>query len=58
LLRKPTFVIDYIILPRSFANAGDLAFIGEVAEAYTADAVVTQICVRTTAYFAAVIAAG
>ena len=45
-------------LERSLANAGDLALVGQLAEADTADAVVTQIGVGTAADLAAVVAAG
>ena len=42
-------------LPRSLAYAGDLALMSELTEADTANAVVTQISVGTTADFATVI---
>ena len=41
----------------SLADAGDLALISQLAEADTADAVVAQIRVRTTADLAAVVSA-
>ena len=47
-----------INLPRSFSDAGDLAFICQLTEAYTANAVVTQISVGTTADFAAIVLSG
>ena len=45
-------------LEGSLANAGDLALVGQLAEADTADAVVTQIGMRAAADLAAVVAAG
>jgi len=45
-------------LPRGFSYTWDLAFIGQISEAYTAYAVVAQVCMRATADFAAVVAAG
>ncbi len=42
-------------LPRSLAYARDLALMCQLAEADTANAVVTQISVGTTADFAAVV---
>jgi hypothetical protein len=43
------------ILPGRLLDAGDLAFVGEVPEADTADAVIPKVSVRTAADFAAVI---
>ena len=40
-------------LPRGLLHAGDLALIGQLAEADTADAVVAQVSVGTTAELAA-----
>jgi len=51
------FSIFHSVLPRCFADAGDLTFVGEVSEADTADAEVTQISVGATADFATVVAA-
>ena len=45
-------------LERGFADAGDLALVRQLAEADTADAVVTQIGVGTAADLAAVVLAG
>ena len=45
-------------LEAGFADAGDLALISQFAEADTADAVVAQIGVRTTADLAAVVLTG
>ena len=42
-------------LPRSLAHSGDLALMCQFAEAYTANAVVTQISVGAAADFAAVV---
>lgn len=50
-LTKP----DGKFLPGSFADAGDLALIRQLTEADTADAVFSQICMRTAADSAAVI---
>jgi len=46
------------VLPRSFANAGDLSFVRKVSETDTADAEVAQICVRTSADFTTIVVAG
>ena len=46
-----------VFLPGCLFNAGDLTLIGQLSEANTADTVVSQICVRTAANFAAVVAA-
>lgn len=46
------------ILPRSLAHTGDLAFICQLTEADTANAVVTQISVGTTADLAAIVLSG
>ena len=43
---------------RSLAHAGDLALISQLAEADTADAIVAQIGMRTTADLAAVVLTG
>ncbi len=45
-------------LELGLANAGDLALVGQLAEADTADAVVTKIGVGAAADLAAVVAAG
>ena len=45
-------------LPGRLLDAGDLTFVGQLAEADTADAVVPQVGVGTAADLAAVIAAG
>ena len=45
-------------LPGSLANAGNLALVCSLAEADTADAVVAQVSMGTTADLAAIIAAG
>ena len=45
-------------LPRCLSDTGDLALIGQLAEADTADAVVTQIGMGTAADLAAVVVAG
>ena len=45
-------------LERGFADAGDLALVRQLAEADTADAVVTQIGVGTASDLAAVVLAG
>jgi len=45
-------------LPRCLLDAGDLALVSQLAEADTADTVVTQVSVRTAAQLAAVVAAG
>ena len=37
-----------IKLPGSLLNAGDLTLVSQLAEADTADTVLTHICVRTT----------
>ncbi len=42
-------------LPRSLSDARDLALMCQLAEANTANAVITQISVGTTADFAAVV---
>ena len=44
-------------LERGFADAGDLALVRQLAEADTADAVVAQVGVGTTADLAAVVTA-
>ena len=43
------------ILPASLSDARDLALMSQLAEADTANAVVTQVSVGTTADFAAVV---
>ena len=43
------------ILPACLADSGDLAFVCQLAEAYTANTVVTQISVGTTADLAAIV---
>ena len=45
-------------LPACLAHAGDLALVGQLAEADTADAVVAQVGVGSAADLAAVITAG
>ena len=45
-------------LPRCFSDAGDLAFISQIAEANPADAVISQVSVRSAADFAAVVFPG
>jgi hypothetical protein len=47
-----------IFLPACLLNSGDLALVGQLSEADTADAVVSQVSVGTAADLAAVIAAG
>ena len=45
-------------LPRCLLNAGDLALIGALTEADTADAEITQVSMGSAADLAAVVAAG
>ena len=45
-------------LERGLADAGDLALVSQLAEADTADAIVTQISVGTAAQLAAVVLTG
>ena len=45
-------------LPRCLSHAGDLALVGQLTEADTADAVVTQVGMGTAADLAAVVVAG
>ena len=53
-----TWRSEYSELPGSFLHTGDLALIGQLPEANTADAVVPQVSVGTAAQLAAVVAAG
>ena len=45
-------------LPGCFANAGDLALVGQLTEADTADTVLAEVSMGTTADLAAVVLAG
>jgi hypothetical protein len=53
----PALRAGYNTSEACFADAGDLSLIGEFAEADTADAVVAEIRMRTTADLAAVVSA-
>ena len=53
------FLLRHIIfLERSLTHAGDLALVGELAEADTANAVVAEVGMGSAADLAAVVAAG
>ena len=52
------FAGGWIKSETGFAYAGDLALVSQLAEADTADAVVSQISMRTAADFAAVVLTG
>ena len=52
---RRNFELFQTFLERSLTDAGDLALVGQLAEADTADAVVTQIGVGAAADLAAVV---
>ena len=53
------FLLRHIIfLERSLAHAGDLALVGQLTEADTADTVVPEVSMGTAAQLAAVVLAG
>ena len=51
-------VVDKFNLPGRFSYAGDLALVGKLTEADTADTVLAEICMRTSADLTSVVLTG
>ena len=58
MVKAFAFLPDAGNLPASLSYAGDLSLVSKLAEADTADAVLTKVSVRSATDFASVVSAG